>query len=57
MNRYYLEIKFEFSRFKNSEDKIIESFENYLRCKLLDTKIDKELDKNLKYLKKIRMKI
>jgi len=37
---------------KNSEDKIIESFENYLRVKFLDTKNTKDLDKKLKTYKK-----
>ena len=37
---------------KSSEVKIIESFENYLRVKLFDTKIDLELEKKLKTYKK-----
>ena len=37
---------------KSSEDKIIESFENYLREKFFDTKNSKELDKKLKAYKK-----
>ena len=36
---------------KSSEDKIIESFENYLRTKFLDLKNDK-IEKNLKSYKK-----
>ena len=38
--------------FKSSEDKIVESFENYLRVKFLDTKNTKDLDKKLKTYKK-----
>ncbi len=37
---------------KRSEDKIIESFENYLRGKFFDTKNNKELEKKLKTFKK-----
>ena len=37
---------------KNSEDKISESFENYLRTKLLDFKSDNQIDKKLKSYKK-----
>ena len=37
---------------KSSEDKIVESFENYLRVKFFDTKIDKEQEKKLKTYKK-----
>ena len=37
---------------KSSEDKIIESFENYLRVKLFETKISSELEKQLKTYKK-----
>ncbi len=37
---------------KNSEDKIIESFENYLRVKLFDSKNSKELEKKLKSYQK-----
>ncbi len=37
---------------KNSEDKIIESFENYLRVKFFDSKNTKNLDKKLKTYKK-----
>ena len=37
---------------KNSEDKIIESFENYLRVKFLDLKNNKEVEKKLKTYKK-----
>ena len=51
INRYYLE-RVNSLDLKSSEDKIIESFENYLRCKLLDAKINKELDKKLKSFKK-----
>ena len=37
---------------KSSEDKIIESFENYLRIKLLNFKNEKQLDNKLKTYKK-----
>ena len=37
---------------KSSEDKIIESFENYLRTKFLDFKNDGKIDKKLKSYKK-----
>ena len=37
---------------KSSEDKIIESFENYLRTRFLDFKNDNQLDKKLKSYKK-----
>ncbi len=37
---------------KSSEDKIFESFENYMRCKLLETKNSKELEKKFKSFKK-----
>ena len=37
---------------KSSEDKIVESFENYMRCKLLETKNSKELEKKFKSFKK-----
>ena len=37
---------------KSSEDKIIESFENYLRTKFLDFKNDSQIDKRLKSYKK-----
>ncbi len=37
---------------KSSEDKIIESFENYLRTKFLDFKNDNQIDKKLKSYKK-----
>ena len=37
---------------KTSEDKIIESFENYLRTKFLDFKNDDKIDKKLKSYKK-----
>ena len=37
---------------KSSEDKIIESFENYLRVKFLDFKNETQLDKKLKSYKK-----
>ena len=37
---------------KSSEDKIIESFENYLRTKFLDFKNDTQIDKKLKSYKK-----
>ena len=38
--------------FKNSEDKIMESFENYLRVKILDFKNFNQLEKKLKTYKK-----
>ena len=38
--------------FKNSEDKIVESFENYLREKFFQIKNDKDLEKKLKSYKK-----
>ncbi len=37
---------------KNSEDKIVESFENYLRIKFLNFKSDNELEKKFKFYKK-----
>ena len=37
---------------KNSEDKIIESFENYLRTKFLNFENDKQIEKKLKSYKK-----
>ncbi len=37
---------------KNSEDKIIESFENYLRVKFFDIKNNKEIEKKLKTYKR-----
>ena len=37
---------------KNSEDKILESFENYLRIKFFESKNSKELEKKLKKYKK-----
>ena len=37
---------------KNSEDRIVESFENYLRVKFLDLKNDSKTDKKLKSYKK-----
>ena len=37
---------------KSSEDKIIESFENYMRTKFLDFKNDSKIDKKLKSYKK-----
>ena len=37
---------------KSSEDKIIESFENYLRVKFFESKNNKELEKKLKTYKK-----
>ena len=37
---------------KSSEDKIVESFENYLRTKILDYNIDSQIDKRLKIYKK-----
>ena len=37
---------------KSSEDKIVESFENYLRIKFLSFKNDGQIDKKLKSYKK-----
>ena len=37
---------------KSSEDKILESFENYLRVKFLDFKNQSQIDKKLKVYKK-----
>ncbi len=37
---------------KNNEDKIVESFENYLRVKFLDFKSENQIDKKLKAYKK-----
>ena len=37
---------------KSSEDKVVESFENFLRTKFLDLKNDKEIEKKLKSFKK-----
>ena len=37
---------------KSSEDKIVESFENFLRIKFLDLKNDKKIEKKLKSFKK-----
>ena len=37
---------------KNSEDRIVESFENYLRVKFLDFKNDNKTDKKIKILQK-----
>ena len=38
---------------KNSEDKILESFENYLRIKFLDFKNETKIDKNFKSYKNL----
>ena len=51
INKYYLERVNSLS-LKNSEDKITESFENYLRGKFLNTKLDRDLEKKLKSYKK-----
>ncbi len=51
ITNYYIE-RLNSLDLKNSEDKIIESFENYLRVKFFDTKIDKEQEKKLKTYKK-----
>ena len=51
IEKYYKE-RIESLDFKSSEDKIVESFENYLREKLLDLKNDKLLEKKLKTYKK-----
>ena len=51
IEKYYKE-RIESLDFKSSEDKIVESFENYLRGKLLDLKNDKLLEKKLKTYKK-----
>ena len=37
---------------KSSEDKIVESFENYFREKILDFKNDLKIDKKIKIIKK-----
>ena len=37
---------------KNSEDRIIESFENYLRVKFFESKNSRELEKKLKTYQK-----
>ena len=37
---------------KSSEDRIVESFENFLRVKFMDSKVSKNLDKNSKTYKK-----
>ena len=50
IEKYYLE-RLNSLDLKSSEDKMIESFENYLRAKFFDTKIHKEIEK--KFDKKI----
>ena len=47
IEKYYQE-RINFLDLKNSEEKIIESFENYLRVKFFDSKNTKELEKKLK---------
>ena len=47
IEKYYQE-RINFLDLKNSEDKIIESFENYLRVKFFESKNTKELEKKLK---------
>ena len=51
INKYYQD-RINSLDLKSSEDKIVESFENYLRCKLLEIKNSKELEKKLKSFKK-----
>ena len=51
LETYYQE-RIESLNLKSSEDKIIESFENYLRVKFLEFKNNKNLDKKLKSFKK-----
>ena len=51
LNKYYQE-RVNSLDLKSSEDKIVESFENYLRCELLEIKNTKELEKKLKSFKK-----
>ncbi len=51
INKYYYD-RINSLDLKSSEDKIVESFENYLRCKLLEIKNSKELEKKLKSFKK-----
>ena len=51
LNKYYHE-RINSLDLKSSEEKIVESFENYLRCKLLEIKNTKELEKKLKSFKK-----
>ena len=51
INKYYHD-RINSLDLKSSEDKIVESFENYLRCKLLEIKNSKELEKKLKSFKK-----
>ena len=51
IEKYYQE-RIDSLDLKNSEDKIIESFENYLRVKFFESKNSKELEKKLKTYKK-----
>ncbi len=51
LNQYYQD-RVNSLDLKSSEDKIVESFENYLRCELLEIKNTKELEKKLKSFKK-----
>ena len=51
IERYYQE-RVNTLDLKNSEDKIVESFENYLRVKFFDSKNNKEIEKKLKTHKK-----
>ena len=51
IEKYYLE-KVNSLDLKNSEDKITESFESYLRGKFFNTKFDSEIEKKLKNYKK-----
>jgi cobaltochelatase CobT len=51
IEKYYLE-RVKSLDFKSSEDKIIESFESYLRNKFFGSKIDQEIEKKLKIYKK-----
>jgi len=51
IQKYYQE-RIDSLDLKSSEDKIIESFENYLRIKFFESKNNKELEKKLKTYKK-----
>ena len=51
LEKYYLERTSSLD-LKNSEEKIVESFENYLRVKFFDSKNSKELEKKLKTYQK-----
>ena len=51
IEKYYLE-RLNSLDLKSSEDKMIESFENYLRAKFFDTKIHQEIERKFKTYKK-----